>query len=401
MKAKTFYLLFLLTAFFTSLQAQNSPYISRVIEYRPAPGQHINRLFPPAAMSTTPENALLFANNMLTSQNDSRLLGLGGFGGYVIVTFDRPVVNVPNEYDLRTTGNNFFITNTNIGAMAEPGIVMVCQDLNKNGTPDPDEPWYELAGSAYWHPETIHNYEITYYRPNPDQQQSNIPWTDNQGNSGEIEHIIFATQSTMYPLWIEENTMTFKGTKLPGNITQMEHNYDGEITTIIVQESFEWGYADNNVNIFDSDTQTYTEPIETTGLKIDWAVDENGNSVHLDYIDFVKIYTGQLQQIMPLGETSTELTGMGGVIDLHPEAVLEGIETDTTHSVKLIIHNNRIMITETNGIITLTNIYNLTGNVVMSNIKDNDIDISHLPTGIYLLQVRTPYNTLTQKIIKK
>ena len=57
------------------------------------------------------------------------------------MAFDHPVVNVPGEYDLRTTGNNVCITNTEIGAMAEPGIVMVCQDLNKNGIPDPDGPW--------------------------------------------------------------------------------------------------------------------------------------------------------------------------------------------------------------------------------------------------------------------
>lgn len=397
-KILNFFMLFALISI--SLQAQNSPYITRVVEYRPAPGQHINRLFPTAAMSTTPENALLFANNMLTSQNDSRLLGLGAYGGYVIVTFDRPVVNVQGEYDFRTTGNNFYVSNTTESAMAEPGIVMVCQDLNKNGVPDPDEPWYELAGSAYNHPETIHNYEITYYRPVPDQQKKNVPWTDNQGNSGEIIHIPFATQSTMYPLWIEENQMTFKGTKLPGNIHHMEAVYDGVPTTIVVQQNFEWGYADNNVNMFDSDTQSYTEPIETTGLKIDWAVDSDGNPVHLDYVDFVKIYTGQLQQIMPLGDTSTELTGMGGVIDLHPDAVLAGISAPQ-NTVRLVFYNNEINITETNAMPTLTNIYNLAGNLLIAGITDKKISVGHLPVGVYLVQVKTSNETFIQKILKK
>lgn len=400
MEAKTFYLSFLVAAMFTQLQAQNSPYISRVVEYKPAPGQHINRVFPPAAMSTSYENALNFANNILTSRKDSYALGVGGYGGYVIVAFDHPVVNVPGEYDLRTTGNNVYVTNTEIGAMAEPGIVMVCQDLNKNGIPDPDEPWYELEGSAHSHPETIHNYEITYYRPNPDQQQSNIPWTDNQGNSGEIVHNpLYATQSTMYPLWVEEDSMTFRGTRLPGNISQMEHEYNGEILTIIIQESFDWGYADNNVNIFDSDTQTYLEPIERTGLNLEWAVDENRNPVHLDYVDFIKIYTGQLQQIDPLGETSTELSGMGGVIDLHPDALC--IEAKTTNPIKLIIHDNNITVAETNGVTTVTNIYNIMGSVVMSGIREQSINISHLPTNLYILQVTTPYGVMTQKIIKK
>ena len=78
------------------------------------------------------------------------MLGLGAFGGYVVVGFDRPIVNVPGEYDFKALGNAF--TNS-----SEPGIVMVCQDLNKNGQPDADEPWYELAGSEYNHAETVHN----------------------------------------------------------------------------------------------------------------------------------------------------------------------------------------------------------------------------------------------------
>ena len=125
---------------------ENSPNISRVIEYRPAPGQHINRLFPTQDMSDTPENALKFANEKLV--NNAGMVGLGSFGGYVIVGFDHPIVNLKGEYDFKVLGNAF--TNG-----AEPGIVMVCQDLNKNGIPDDDEPWYELAGSDYNHPKPL------------------------------------------------------------------------------------------------------------------------------------------------------------------------------------------------------------------------------------------------------
>jgi hypothetical protein len=82
-----------------------------------------------------------------------------------VVGFDHPIVNVPGEYDFKALGNAF--TNS-----SEPGIVMVCQDLNKNGQPDADEPWYELAGSEYNHSQTVHNYEITYYRPEPDGQKA-------------------------------------------------------------------------------------------------------------------------------------------------------------------------------------------------------------------------------------
>ena len=277
--------------------AQNSDKITRVLEYKPAPGQHTNRLFPTPAFSDTPANALLFASNTLVGNKS--MLGLGAFGGYVVVGFDHSIANVAGEYDFKALGNAF--TNS-----SEPGIVMVCQDLNKNGTPDADEPWYELAGSEYNNAQTIHNYEITYHRPSPDGQKSNIRWTDNQGAEGVVTHISFASQATMYPLWVTENTMTFKGTKLRKNAVQ-----NGSTWTL---PAFEWGYVDNQAN---------TAAIDKVGFKIEWAVDDSGNPVHLDYIDFIKVYTGLVQEAGWLGETSTEFAG---IVDLHPQAVLTGLE---------------------------------------------------------------------------
>ena len=52
---------------------------------------------------------------------------------------------------------------------------------------------------------------------------------------------------------------------------------------------------------------------------IDWAVDEEGNSVSLDHIDFIKVYCGQLDYCGWLGEVSTEFCGAE---DLHPDAVM-------------------------------------------------------------------------------
>jgi hypothetical protein len=284
-----------LLSFFVSLIlqnsfTQNSEKITRVLEYKPAPGQHINRLFPTPEFSDTYTNALAFASSKLV--NNTSMVGLGAYGGYVVVGFDHSIVNVPNEYDFKVLGNAY-------ANGSEPGIVMVCQDLNKNGLPDANEPWYELAGSEYTNAATIHNYEITYYRPEPDGQKSNIRWTDNKGNDGVVTHISYATQSTMYPLWVAENKLTFKGTRLRNNAVQ-----NGSIWTL---PSFDWGYADNFAN---------TSTDEKIGFKIEWAVDDNGNPIHLDYIDFIKIYTGLVQEAGVLGETSTEIAG---VVDLHPQ----------------------------------------------------------------------------------
>lgn len=302
MKKTTFYFAIVMMLFAQLNHAQNSEKITKVLEYKPAPGQHINRLFPSAAMSDTYENALQFANNSLV--DNKTFLGLGAYGGYVVVGFDHAIVNVPGEYDFTVLGNAF--TNS-----SEPGIVMVCQDLNGNGVPDPDEPWYELAGSEYHHPETIKNYEITYYRPDPDGQKSNIAWTDNQGGSGVVTHISFATQGTMYPLWEASNTLTFKGTKLRNNAVGSGNSWQ--------LPAFDWGYADNHAN---------TSSNDLIGFNIEWAVDDSGNSVHLDSINFIKVYTAVVQEAGWLGETSTEVAG---VVDLHPEVIAGNPTVDKTN----------------------------------------------------------------------
>ena len=292
MRKITFYFSLCFVLLMSFVNAQNSEKITRVLEYKPAPGQHINRLFPTPAYSDSPENALAFAASCLV--DNKSMLGLGAYGGYVVVGFDHTIVNVPDAFDFKVLGNAY--TNN-----AEPGIVMVCQDLNKNGVPDPNEPWYELAGSEYNNAHTIHNYQITYYRPNPDGQKSNIVWKDNKGNNGVVTHISFASQSTMYPLWIAEDSITFKGTRLPENKVP-----NGSMWNL---PAFDWGYVDNQSNISANDK---------IGFDIDWAVDDSGNPVCLDYVDFIKVYTGVVQEAGWLGETSTELAG---IVDLNPQAI--------------------------------------------------------------------------------
>ena len=64
-----------------------------------------------------------------------------------------------------------------------------------------------------------------------------------------------------------------------------------------------WGYCDNYPN---------AHPLST--IDIDWAVDENGNHVYLDHIDFIKVQSATHRQAGWLGEISTEFCG---VEDLH------------------------------------------------------------------------------------
>lgn len=351
----TTFLIFSTMLVVSHVNALNSDKITKVLDYKPAPGQHINRLFPTPAMSDTYSNALAFAGSKLV--NNSSMLGLGAFGGYVIVGFDHSIVNVHGEYDFKALGNSF--TNG-----AEPGIVMVCQDLNKNGRPDADEPWYELAGSEYNNSQTVHNYEVTYYRPNPDGQKSNIRWTDNQGNEGVVTHISFASQATMYPLWISENTMTFKGTLLPKNAVQ-----SGSTWTL---PAFGTGYVDNYAN---------SASIDKIGFNIDWAVDDTGKPVNLEYIDFIKVYTAILQEVPVLGETSTEFAG---IVDLHPDFIISEIKNNIENLRPFRFQNKLFRLPQDAGL----QIIKLNGTVVYDS-KTNGDEMDLPSNEIYIIKITT------------
>ena len=285
-----------------------SPYITRVHEYRPAPGQFVNEL-PEYSEGDTEESMRQKAEDCL-AYNAGTMVTLGGYGGYIVVGFDHTIVNRPGEYDFKVLGNAFYSTGAagGSGGSSEPGIVMVSVDVNGNGLPD--DAWYELAGSEYQKPSTIKNYEITYYRP--DENKTPVPgtdpsitdstyvrWTDNQGGEGYLSKLTYHKQA-YYPQWLSGETLSFQGTRLADNAIDESGN-----GSYYVLYAYDWGYADNHPN--DS---------EKSNFKIDWAVDAEGNPVHLQGIDFIKIYTGVNQFNGWLGECSTEVAG---VTDLHIE----------------------------------------------------------------------------------
>ena len=156
-----------------------------------------------------------------------------------------------------------------------------------NGNGEPDDEWYELAGSEYGKDTETRGYEITYYRPEPANQ--NVSWKDNQGNEGEILRNSFHNQESYYPVWIQENEITFRGTRLKDNAVPENGLWVGYC--------YPWGYADNHRN-----------DKEGSNFKIDWAIDSNGESIVLDCIDFVKIMTAVNQDAGQMGEISTEVT---------------------------------------------------------------------------------------------
>lgn len=325
----------------------NHPWLTRVYQYRPAPGQFVNTM-PVCRVGESEDSVLARCRASICGRIDTTsqmyhgqlitridtvwaegMVTLGGYGGYVVVGFDHPVVN-SHSWDFDIWGNAFFSNQSSSGGSCEPGIVMVGVDADGDGVPSDADKWYELAGSEYSHPTTQHDYSITYYRPDEAKQRTPsltdpslvdttyIRWTSNDINpdstSGYMSRNSFH-QQPYWPLWLQqEQSMTFSGTKLRCNAINLGGSGNN---AYFLLSYFDWGYVDNLPNNPARIPQEGS--MYNPGFKIDWAVDAQGRHVNLSHIDFIKVYNAVNQYCGWIGETSTEVAGG---IDFHPDAVL-------------------------------------------------------------------------------
>lgn len=273
-----------------------------VVGYRPAPGQFIDYgqyLDPGQDVESLDQDQVCRKLDSLMAQLPySYLVSLGGFGGEITVRMDIPVRNVEGR-DFKVYGNAFYnpaftprLTDRP-GGSAEPGVIWVSRDENGNG--QPDDTWYEIAGSAMYDSGTVRKYSVAYFLP--DSISSDIPWKDNRGNKGCIRRSSFHVQPTYFPLWLSTDSLCFTGTRLPDN-ARWEENASGGGQWILF--SFDWGYADNHSNMNDG-----------SNIDLDWAVDSLGHPVHLESVDFIKVVCALNQQLgNGVGESSTEFAGI-------------------------------------------------------------------------------------------
>lgn len=274
--------------FYREATATSAAECNRVYDYTPAPGQFIGDHY----TATTPTEATTVA---LQRMQKSQYVSLGGFGGYIVVGFDHSITN-GEGYDFAVGGNSF-------NSSSEPGIVWVMQDENGDG--EPNDTWYELAGSETGKSTTIRNYAVTYYRPSG--AGMSVQWVDNMGGSGEIAYLpTYHKQDYYYPEWITADSYTLRGTRLEAR------NYDKYGNgTMWIQPPYDWGYADNYSSV---DRLAEGEGSESTampnGFDISNAIDHSGNKIELGFVDFVKVQTACNTSSGWLGENSTEVFGI-------------------------------------------------------------------------------------------
>ena len=267
-----------------------------LVDYVPAPGQHIN-----IELIGTPQAALQMTSEV------GKLVSLGSFGGYVVLKFSKACENDPqNPYgiDFNLFGNAF-------AGSSEPGVVWVMNDENQNGLPD--DTWYEIAGSNYFHSKTQKNYAVTYFKT----ETRDVFWKDDSGKSGWLQANNFNTQE-YYPLPGYFNDYLQDSVKFTG--TLLSPAFDSSNTQDIKNEAFAFGYADNHPRKRGIDLSIpdnpYTQEAEGAGgdpIDISWAVDSLGDYVELNSIHFVKIVSGILSNVGRLGEISTDVAWLSDV----------------------------------------------------------------------------------------
>ncbi len=285
-----------------SLAQVNGQFISEVLEYVPAPSQYMN-----AEPWCTPGDA----NSIVGVINGS--VSLGAFGGYIVFRFEEPVVNDPaNPF-----GIDFTIFGNPVPNWSEPGIVSVMKDENMNGRPD--DSWYELAGSDHRFSSTEYGYAVEYANPGGDTAMD-VPWTDNLGASGMIKANSFASQS-YYPSQdlfpgIDQSAYSLRGTMIKSTV---DTSYASGIYSL--RRSF--GYADNQFRgqaPYTMPDNPYTPQSENSGgdaFDISWAIDETGNYIEIDQVDFIRVHSAVMDGAGWLGQVSTEITG---AVDVEPGA---------------------------------------------------------------------------------
>jgi len=370
-------------------EAGKSPFISRIIEYKPAPGQFINQ-----EGIGTREAAESIVGGL------DGIVSLGGFGGYIVVGFDHTIWNDPNN----PYGVDFTIVGNAISNSSEPGIVMV---MCESGCGVHNGIWYELKGSNHHLPSTIRNYTITYKNPKSNVV-TDVMWTDNQDGSGVLKKVSAHGQS-YYPL--PENFPDYPQDEVSFTGMLLKVDIDESSPQFIRLPALAWGYADNHpftgwAPPFLPDNPQTVGILEGTGgdaFDIDWAVDEDGKPVYLEGIDFIKIYTAVNANAGWLGEISTEIRA---VIDVSPDDVLSipGLTDKPDIAVYPNPVNDYLNIRFDERQVARVEIWSTAGKLFYVNTAVNShlltIPVHDYPAGIYMLCIYEGTRRTVKKVMK-
>ncbi len=319
-----------------------SPFVSEVLEYRPAPGRQVYEgfdsyleNFKKAGKTVTQDNIIskcrskFFRNERLFSkgnlESSPSTVSLGAFGGYIVLAFDHSVQNLEGP-DIKVYGATEFLSGAQT-IIPQPGVVFVAQDVNMNGQHDEDEPWYILNSGSYASTtpgdgpqeglllgcNVMYRMATGVLEESTDKMDQEkhfyfpdyIMWSISgaEESSGSIAKLKKDKDFSYWPAWLPESEgLSFENAvRLPNNGVE---TWNGNILA-----THEWTWVNPSVQYANTVTCS-----QNGGLDLSSAIDMNGNPVELKEIHFVKIQTGVCQQIAIDGQCETLVSG---VRDLH------------------------------------------------------------------------------------
>lgn len=322
-----------------------SPFATKVLEFAPAPGQFVNHpdfndpgraLGPPSGGGTS-------------APNNTSVVSLGGFGGYIVLGFDHTIRDDPlNPFgmDAIVFGNAYWVGGDPNRHWAECATIEISADENGNGLAD--DTWYLIPGSHITNPPL--QLIVKHWDDNindkryPPEDESWIP----PGNIGTWDTQAFALPVTIFGSTVVTNPNL-------GGQSEGILGYGDYSPTLVLGDL-------NGDNFVDDATispeEFYTSPDDpyTVGITagsgggdafdIAWAIDPiTGRAAELSGFDFIRL-TSAVDSVSPIfGEKSAEIDAVADVtpdrfgdadddgdIDLADAAYLQNCYRSNTNS---------------------------------------------------------------------
>ncbi len=290
-----------------------SPFAARVLEFAPAPGQFVNHpnfsaplraLGPPSGGGTS-------------APNNTSVVSLGGFGGYIVLEFDHTVIDDPlNPFgmDAIVFGNAYWVGGNPNRHWAECSTIEISVDENDNGLAD--DPWYLVPGSHIIDP----SLQFVIKQWDDDIKDGHYPPDDESwippGRSGTWETEAFSLPAVVFGSSVVINP-TAKGN------AEGIYGY-GDYSPTLVLGDLDGDDLVDEAAI--SPQEFYTTPDDplTVGMTagsgggdafdIAWAIDPiTGYPADLYGFDFIR-FTSAVDSVSPiLGEKSAEIDAVADV----------------------------------------------------------------------------------------
>ena len=257
-------------------EADADDFAVAVVSYRPAPGQYVN-------------NSSYGNSSAAPGIPDGSIVSLGGFGGSITLRFLTPIRDIPGKPDFVVWGNALYNGNNPRKRWAEPGLIEVSEDGNS---------WYLIGGSFF----------------SPGFQPATNVLAVTYSN----------TNASYWPSWITGDEYRITNVCLN---TAFEPRIDPSGSLAYTNSPTEaaetlYGYADctpkGTVDRDWSADDPLSFGIEGSGgdpIKLEWAVDTNGNSIYTAISNrsfyYIRITTAVHRDNGIFGETSTEIDAVG------------------------------------------------------------------------------------------